>query len=200
MYNGIHFQDIELTPLQKFAQKFFSICANLASCERLFSILAHLKGLTDLTELHLHLWDKYMQMGDKKGRLHRIRKIIPDPLPATVTITPADAVPDDLSSESEQLETEDRDASDYDHSLGHIASVLAQRSLEDEDTTDVESAFNDIPLQQLFNFKDESWVKMTEAFGMRSMDDEFKFYKLVDMDVEGEDDEQTFDDMMSSTI
>ncbi|KAG2351884.1 hypothetical protein BDR07DRAFT_1347344 [Suillus spraguei] len=60
--------------------------------------------------------------------------------------------------------------------------------------------FNDIPLQQLFNFEDESWVKMTEAFGMRSIDDEFEFYELVDMDVEGEDDEQTFDDMMSSTI
>ncbi|KAG1891624.1 uncharacterized protein F5891DRAFT_1211183 [Suillus fuscotomentosus] len=143
-------------------------------------------------------------MGDKKGRLRHIRKIIPDPLPppATVTITPAgsDSVPDDLSSESEQLETQDGDNSDDDHSLGHIASVLAQRSLEDEDTIDVGFGFNDIPLQQLFNFEDESWVKMTEAFGMRSIDDKFEFYELVDMDAEGEDDEQTFDNMMSSTI
>ncbi|KAG1861686.1 hypothetical protein F4604DRAFT_1905751 [Suillus subluteus] len=60
--------------------------------------------------------------------------------------------------------------------------------------------FNDIPLQQLFNFEDESWVKMTEAFRMRSIDDEFEFYELVDIDAEGEDDEQIFDDMMSSTI
>lgn len=145
-----------------------------------------------------------MQMGDKKGRLRRIRKIIPNPLPppATVTITPAgsNSVPDDLSSESEQLETQDGDNSDDDHSLGHIASVLAQRSLEDKDTIDMGFGFNDIPLQQLFNFEDESWVKMTEAFRMRSIDDEFEFYELVDMDAEGEDDEQTFDDMMSSTI
>lgn len=33
---------------------------------------------------------------------------------------------------------------------------------------------------------------------MRSMDDEFEFDELVDMDVEGEDGEQTLDDMMSS--
>ena len=117
-----------------------------------------------------------------------------------MTITPTDSVPDDLSSESEQLETQDGDSSDDDHSLGHITSVLAQRSLEDRDTTDMGSAFNDIPLQQLFNFKDESWVKMTEAFGVRSIDDEFEFYELVDMDAEGEDDEQTFDDMTSSRL
>ncbi|KAG1883229.1 hypothetical protein F4604DRAFT_1920411 [Suillus subluteus] len=156
----------------------------------------------DLAELCLHLQDKYMQMGDNKGRLRRIRKIIPDPLPppATMTVTPANSVPDNLSSESEQLDAQDRDTTDDDHSLGHIASVLTQRLLEDEDTTDVGPMFNDIPLQQLFNFEDESWVKITEAFGMRSIDDEFEFYELVDMDVEGEDDEQTFDDMMSSTI
>jgi hypothetical protein len=41
---------------------------------------------------------------------------------------------------------------------------------------------------------------MTEVFRMRSIDDEFEFYELVDMDMEGEDNEQTFDDMMSSTI
>ncbi|KAG1723507.1 hypothetical protein EDB19DRAFT_1916065 [Suillus lakei] len=130
-----------------------------------------------------------MQMGDKKGRLHHIRKIIPDPLPppATATITPADSysIPDDLSSEFGQVEAQDRDASEDDNSLGHITSVLAQRSLEDEDATDVGPAFNDIPLQQLFNFEDESWVKMTEAFGMRLVDDEFEFHKLVNMDAEG---------------
>ncbi|KAG1744760.1 hypothetical protein EDB19DRAFT_1906477 [Suillus lakei] len=102
-----------------------------------------------------------MQMGDKKGCLHRIKKIIPDPLPppATATITPADldSIPDDLSSESEQLEAKDGDASEDDNSLGHIASVLTQCSLEDKDATDVGPAFNDIPLQQLFNFEDESW-------------------------------------------
>jgi hypothetical protein len=64
----------------------------------------------------------------------------------------------------------------------------------------VGSAFNDIPLQQLFNFEDESWVKMTEMFGMRLIDDEFEFYELVNMDVEGEDDEKMFNDMISSMI
>ncbi|KAG1726524.1 uncharacterized protein EDB91DRAFT_1016780, partial [Suillus paluster] len=50
MYDSIHFQDVEPTPLQKFAQQIFSICANSASCERLFSLFG-----TVLTKLHLHL-------------------------------------------------------------------------------------------------------------------------------------------------
>jgi len=34
---------------------------------------------------------------------------------------------------------------------------------------------------------------------MRSLDDELEFYELVELDAEGEADDQTFDDMMSST-
>ncbi|KAG2076687.1 hypothetical protein BDR04DRAFT_1068204 [Suillus decipiens] len=206
MYNGISYQDVEPTPLQKFVRRIFSICTNSASCEHLFShfgtvltkLRSHfsLKSLMDLTELRLHLGDEYMQMGDKKGRLRRTRKIIPDPLPSSAIVT-ADSVPNDLSLESGQPETQEEDANDDENSLGHIASVLAQHSFEDEDDIPM---FNDIPLQQLFNFEDESWVRLTEVFGMRSIDDEFEFYELVDMDAEGEDDEQTFDDMMSSKI
>ncbi|KAG2355734.1 hypothetical protein BDR07DRAFT_1302396 [Suillus spraguei] len=209
MYDGIHYQDVEPTPLQKFAQRIFSICTNSASCERLFSLFStvltklrsrlSLQSMTDLAELHLHLRDEYIQMGDKKGHLHCTRKIIPDPLPSPA-IVPVDSIPNDPLSESAQPENQDEDASDDENSLGHIASVLAQRSFEDEDPTDDIPMFNDIPLQQLFNFKDESWVRLTEVFGMRSIDYEFEFYELVDMDMEGEDDEQTFDDMMSSMI
>lgn len=112
MYEGIRFQDAEPTPLQKFAHRIFSICANSASCERLFSLFGTvltklrsrlgLKGLTDLAELRLHLRDEYMQMGDKKGRLRRARKIIPDPLhppppPPVTSETSTDSLqPEDL--------------------------------------------------------------------------------------------------------
>ncbi|KAG2072841.1 hypothetical protein BDR04DRAFT_1096046 [Suillus decipiens] len=144
-----------------------------------------------------------MQMGDKKGCLRHARKIIPDPLhppppPPVTSETSTDSLqPEDLSV-SEQPETRNEDEDD--HSLGSIASVLAQCSFDDEDTTGSESLPNDIPLQQLFNFADESWVRLTEGFRMRSIDDELEFYELIDMDAEGEDDDQTFDDMMSSTI
>lgn len=97
---------------------------------------------------------------------------------------------------SEPLDDEDND----DHSLGSIASVLAQRSADDEDAAEYESFFDKILLQQLFHFADGSWVKFAGGFGMRSIDDELDFYELVDVDAEGEDNYQIFDDMTSSTI
>jgi hypothetical protein len=209
MYEGIQFQDTEPTPLQKFAHRIFSICANSASCERLFSLFGAtltklrsrlgLKNLINLAELRLHLRDEYMRMGDNKSRLRRPRKIIPDP-PHPPSTTPSLEPPIDPAlddpSLSEQLDDEEND----DHSLGSIASVLAQRSIDDDDTMEYGSVFDKVPLQQLFQFADESWVKLIEGFGMRSLEDELEFYELVDMDAEGDDDEQTFDDMMSSTI
>jgi hypothetical protein len=64
--------------------------------------------------------------------------------------------------------------------------------------TQYESFFDKIPLQQLFHFADDSWVKCTEGFRMRSIDDGLDLYELVDMDAEGEDDDQIFDDMTST--
>ncbi|KAG2070518.1 hypothetical protein BDR04DRAFT_600437 [Suillus decipiens] len=32
MYDGVCYQDVEPTPLQKFVRRIFSICANSASC------------------------------------------------------------------------------------------------------------------------------------------------------------------------
>ncbi|KAG2359137.1 hypothetical protein BDR07DRAFT_1361392 [Suillus spraguei] len=167
MYEGICFQDTEPTPLQKFAHRIFSICANSASCEHLFSLFSAvltklrsrlgLKDLTNLAELCLHLRDEYTQMGDKKGRLHRARKIIPDPLhppPPVTSETSTDSLQSDDLSVSEQPETHNEDE-DY-HSLRSIASILAQRSFDDEDATGSASLFSNVPLQQLFNFMDES--------------------------------------------
>jgi len=138
-------------------------------------------------------------MGDKKICLHCTRKIIPDPPmhppPPTTTLEPPTDTIADNPSVSEQVYDGDNDHDD--HSLESIASVLAQCSIDDKDPTECGSFFGKI---QLFHFADESWTKMIEGFGMKSIDDELEFYELVDMDAEGEDDEQVFDDMMSSTI
>ncbi|KAG0693165.1 hypothetical protein DFH29DRAFT_816634 [Suillus ampliporus] len=53
---------------------------------------------------------------------------------------------------------------------------------------------------QLFNVSDDTWTKLTERIGMRSLDDELEFYELVELDAEGEEDEQSFNDMMCSTV
>jgi hypothetical protein len=49
--------------------------------------------------------------------------------------------------------------------------------------------FEQIQLQQLFNFSDDTWTKLMERIGMRSLDDELEFYELVELDADGEADD-----------
>ena len=39
---------------------------------------------------------------------------------------------------------------------------------------------------------------MTEKISLRSLDEELELYELIELDAEGEEDEQEFDSMMSS--
>ena len=80
MYEGVAFGN-EVTPLCKLARRLLSICANSASCKRLFSmfglILTRLrsplrtKAMADLAELRLHLRDEHLRQGLVKARLQR---------------------------------------------------------------------------------------------------------------------------------
>ncbi|KAG0698065.1 hypothetical protein DFH29DRAFT_781937, partial [Suillus ampliporus] len=82
----VNFQLKSLSPLQMIAQCIFSICANSASCEWLFSlfgmILTKLRSrlglakMLNLAELRLHLRDEYTRRGSVKNRLCRPRHII----------------------------------------------------------------------------------------------------------------------------
>ncbi|KAG0699264.1 hypothetical protein DFH29DRAFT_1002138 [Suillus ampliporus] len=100
------------------------------------------------------------------------------------------------------------DTSEFDsivneNSLNSIAEALSHQLALDnvEDPTDTfTSQFEQITLQQLFNFLDDTWTNLTERIGMRSLDDELEFYELVELDAEGEEDEQSFNDMMCSTV
>ena len=96
-------------------------------------------------------------------------------------------------------DTRDFDLDGDENSLTFIAAALGQQSeLDDvDDPMTFTSAFEQITLQQLFNFSDDTWTKLTERIGMRSLDDELEFYELVELDAEGEADDQTFDDMMT---
>ena len=57
------------------------------------------------------------------------------------------------------------------------------RQLELDDIDDPMTftpAFEQITVQQLFNCSDDTRTKLTERIGMKSLDDEFEFYELVD--------------------
>ncbi|KAJ8581453.1 hypothetical protein M405DRAFT_623547 [Rhizopogon salebrosus TDB-379] len=194
------------------AQRIFS-CANSASCERLFSlfdlILTKLRSplalekMLDLAELRLHLRDEYMRRGSVRDRLRCPRHIIPDPLPPqnkdTTTTASSDEIIPEITPETSRFDS-DRD----ENSLTSIAEALGQRSeLHDAENPAAAAAFTSIfeqiQLQQLFNFSDDTWTKLMERIGMRSLDDELEFYELVELE-EGEADDQTFDDLMSSAV
>jgi len=191
------------------AQRIFSICANSAPCERLFSlfgvILSKLRSrlalekMLDLAELRLHLRDEYMLRGSIKDRLRHSRHIIPDPLPTQHKDT--SAFSNEITPEVTP-ETRDFDLDGDENSLTSIAAALCQQlELDDvDDPMTFTSAFEQITPQQLFNFSDDTWTKLTARIGMRSLNDELEFYELVELDAEGEVDDQTLDDMMSSTV
>jgi hypothetical protein len=204
MYEGIRFPDKPLSPLQMLAQHIFSICANSASCERLFSLFGliltklrsrlALEKMLDLAELRLHLRDEYMRRGSVKDRLRRPRHIIPDPLPPQnkdTTTTSSNEITPEITPETSRF-----DSDSDENSLTSIAEALGQRS-ELDDAEDPAAAFTSIfeqiQLQQLFNFSDDTWTKLMERIGMRSLDDELEFYELVELDAEGEADDQTFE-------
>ncbi|KIK75032.1 hypothetical protein PAXRUDRAFT_422094, partial [Paxillus rubicundulus Ve08.2h10] len=85
MFNGVRFAGQPLSPLQKIAHRILSICANSASCERLFSnfgtILTKLRSrlglqnMLNLAELRLHLRDEYMCKTGTQERLKRKRRL-----------------------------------------------------------------------------------------------------------------------------
>ncbi|KAG1720850.1 ribonuclease H-like domain-containing protein [Suillus lakei] len=212
MYKGIRFPDKPLSPLQMLAQRIFSICANSASCEWLFSLFGliltklrsrlALEKMLDLAELRLHLQDEYMRRGSVKDRLRCPRHIIPDPLPPQnkdpTTMASSDEITPEITPETNRF-----DSDSDENSLTSIAEALGQCS-ELDDAEDPAATFTlifeQIQLQQLFNFSDDTWTKLMERIGMRSLDDKLEFYELVELDAEGEADNQTFDDMMSSTV
>ncbi|KAJ8580185.1 hypothetical protein M405DRAFT_76046 [Rhizopogon salebrosus TDB-379] len=142
-----------------------------------------------------------MRRGSVKDRLRRPRHIIPDPLPPQNKDTTTTASSDEITPEITP-ETSRFDSDSDENSLTSIAEALDQRS-ELHDAEDPAAAFTSIfeqiQLQQLFNFSDDTWTKMMERIGMRSLDDELEFYELVELE-EGEADDQTFDDMMSSAV
>ena len=214
MYKSISFPDQEPTPLKKLAWCIFSICANSASCEQLFSKFSliltclrsclGLKNLLNITELALHLRDKYSQSGKAAERLRHKRKIISNapsasnPIPPP-SIPPVTATSSEIESEEDATPNSNIDNEDF-GSFGEIMDVLGQRSADDEGDAEFMSPFEREPLVSLFNLQDKSWTEMSQKISLRSLDEELELYELIDLDAEGEDDEQEFDSMVSSTV
>ncbi|KAG2359556.1 hypothetical protein BDR07DRAFT_210773 [Suillus spraguei] len=118
-------------------RRLFSICANSASCEHLFSLSSTLltklrssqsekpHGLGIIARLSAR---RVYADGRQKGLSASHKGNHTDPLPSSAIVT-ADSVPNDLLSEAEQPETQDEDVNDDENSLGHITSAALLRRL-----------------------------------------------------------------------
>ncbi|KAL4081226.1 hypothetical protein J3A83DRAFT_4185076 [Scleroderma citrinum] len=172
-------------------------------------------------ELQQEMMDYLQGLGDYKGMDAWVQATIqvsimnhqrPDHIqmyenaPATAYPIPPPSIPSTIatSSEIEGQEdiTPDLSISSADFgSFAEMIDVLGKRSdADDEGDVDFTSPFERKSLVSLFNFQDKSWAEITEKLSLRSLDEELELYELIDLDAEGENDEQEFDNMMSSTM
>ncbi|KAJ8688720.1 hypothetical protein PTI98_013479 [Pleurotus ostreatus] len=81
VYNFMRNTKIATPPLVRLAEHILSICANSASCERLFSVLGNTltklrnrlstKPLVELAKLKMHICDKYLRKSDIEKQTDR---------------------------------------------------------------------------------------------------------------------------------
>ena len=203
MYEGVAFGN-EVSPLCKLAQRLLSICANSASCERLFSmfglILTRLrsrlrtKAMADLAELRLHLRDEHLRQGLIKARLQRSTTSHENA--ATGALEPQETSSVPVSQQPPSAAQDDpntqQDAS-TDETNGQTFHVLAESFIqqvdEDEDFNDVGNQPQgsiQIRIADIFNFSNNYWTTHLKAFASRSLNDELELYELIEAESDGD--------------
>jgi hAT family C-terminal dimerisation region len=211
MYEGMAFSSA-ITPLCRLARRILSICANSASCERLFSafelILTRLrsrlrgKAMTDLAELRLHLCDEHIRNGTAKTRLKRkttSHTRVPTPPPSTASMadsTPPDPIP---AGEPPVLSATEAGGT---VSFTSIAQTLIRGLDKDEDSESNTSALGNrdkIKITDLFNFGNEYWINHTKKYATRGLNEELEMYDLIEADVE-DGAQPELDGMMESLL
>jgi hypothetical protein len=83
--------------------------------------------------------------------------------------------------------------SQSDTSFHSIVQEHGSRATEDNRNnkatpSDCDATINSVRIDQLFNFSADHWVSMYSKSPLRSFDEELELYKLLDLDAEGEDD------------
>ncbi|KAK0505458.1 hypothetical protein EDD18DRAFT_1060672, partial [Armillaria luteobubalina] len=184
----------------------FSVCANSASCEWLFSVLGntltklcnHLgtKTLTSLAEMKMHICDEHLQMAGKAhDRLKCNFGKCKDPF------TPL-----------EMPGTTDQSDGEVNHSelFEGITEQMSCRVQEDEDTTLDDSEDQDlitaqdsisISIEELFNFDSRDWIATHQHSATQSLAEEMEFYELCGLDGDGDEGlDIDIDDTLASIV
>lgn len=209
IYHDFSFPGQAPMPFIHLAQRVLSICANSASCERLFSVFGATltktrnrlatATLTALGELKMRVRDDHLQRGTKARLKRRFAAPAPAPEPEPADNVQPEAGPSvihvaivDDGSDTPDTTSVFRTA---DPSPGEFRAIAERhaRAVE-EDDHDCEpvcrSATVGCPLKltELFDFTRTHWTTMYEKGALRNFDEELELYELLDLDADGEDD------------
>ncbi|EIW82979.1 hypothetical protein CONPUDRAFT_71628 [Coniophora puteana RWD-64-598 SS2] len=198
---GFMHPGLPVSPLLQLAMRLFVICANLASCECLFSIFGliltklHLRlGLTNMlnfAELRLHLHNKYLATGKSTERLWRNRKVINNTVHESLPAQSNDT--QDLSSEPVE---------DLENTLESIRRAFEVQLQEDDDnatiSTESTQMHSRIELVALFDFNNRGWMDLLTKAGEKGLKEE-EFYDLA-VEQEKHIDDDRIDDMLASAM
>lgn len=212
VYADFCFSGREPPPFILLARRILSICANSASCERLFSVfgttLTKLRNrlgtttLNALSELKMHIRDEHLRKQTRK-RLKRVfatrnetvQTPSTNPIPSTSTTTamttPA-LLPTDPTSSNDHGGSPAPASNAEPPSTGFRAIVQHHSDMVDDDNLDDEPVRassvigRQVPIRELFDFSRSHWVEMYAKSAKRSFDEELELYELLDLDAQGE--------------
>jgi hAT family C-terminal dimerisation region len=209
VYKGMSIEGEHPPPLFKLAYHILSICPNLASCERLFSIFGNTltklrnclgtKMLTSLAELKMHIRDEHVHEGEMKKRMKHffgtaanVPGISPPSVPQVSTTAPEPSTLPPTPEMDVEMELDPailRASDDVGNDFGCIVESFARLAEGDEDEGDVRMPSHILSLIcQLFNFKKNHWVSLHEWSASRSLNEELEFYELLNLDAPGDED------------
>ncbi|KAF8496685.1 ribonuclease H-like domain-containing protein [Russula emetica] len=216
-YDSLKIAGQPRTPLQTLACRIFTICANSASVERLFSLFGQIltklrsrlqnEAMVMLAELKLHIRDEYKQNDMAKARLKR-HIAVPHAGPVLPTSSSCSqqqlglgSGPDSATPQADD-DTLASSAGPAESSLDNIVQSLL--NLTNAENSSMEShpspTASRIKLSELFDFTVGYWSKTVESIGSRGLQDELEFYELLDMDASGELDTDVAVDGMSEAV
>jgi hypothetical protein len=193
-------------PLMRLAIHIFSIHANSASCERLFSLFGNIqtkkrnritsKTLQMLAEIKMHLRDSHATSWNQKQQLRAKRNFGPPPPNIHNPISSLPGTPNTTSSMPPPTASGNDVEADNDlHTIG-LREMVEDFNLVAADDTDLDCdhehasthVWDAREICDLFNFSSKHWVKDHQKKCLRSLEEELNFYDLLsghDIDAAG---------------
>ena len=195
------------SPLARLALHIFSIHANSASCERLFSLFGNIhtkqrnrmtsKTLQTIAEVKMHLRDSHAASWSQKQQSRMKRHF---GAPAPESSLPATPISTSSSMPPPAIPEKDVDGENSLHLIGMREMIEDFNSLAADDTdldADVHTyVWVEKSICDLFDFTSDHWVGEYRKKGSHSLNEELNFYELLsshDIDAVGVEESQFCD-------